>query len=84
MIAADNAEFTLEASNSVMIDLVIAIVLVALTMLLFLSSVRNSVIVSIAIPLSLVSTFIVMYLFGFSLNSDVAAGDNARSGYIGR
>lgn len=68
MIAADNAEFTLEASNSVMIDLVIAIVLVALTMLLFLSSVRNSVIVSIAIPLSLVSTFIVMYLFGFSLN----------------
>lgn len=68
MIAADNAEFTLEASNSVMIDLVIAIVLVALTMLLFLSSVRNSVIVSIAIPLSLVSTFIVMYLLGFSLN----------------
>jgi HAE1 family hydrophobic/amphiphilic exporter-1 len=68
MIAADNAEFTLEASNSVMIDLVIAIVLVALTMLLFLTSVRNSVIVSIAIPLSLVSTFIVMYLLGFSLN----------------
>ncbi|MDR0430231.1 MAG: efflux RND transporter permease subunit [Tannerellaceae bacterium] len=68
MIAADNAEFTLEASNSVMIDLVIAIILVAFTMLLFLSSVRNSVIVSIAIPLSLVSTFIVMYLLGFSLN----------------
>lgn len=68
IIAADNAEFTLEASNSVMIDLVIAIILVALTMLLFLYSVRNSIIVSIAIPLSLVSTFIVMYLFGFSLN----------------
>ncbi|MDR1202404.1 MAG: efflux RND transporter permease subunit, partial [Tannerellaceae bacterium] len=68
MVAADNAEFTLEASNSVMIDLVIAIILVALTMLLFLSSVRNSVIVSIAIPLSLVSTFIVMFLLGFSLN----------------
>jgi HAE1 family hydrophobic/amphiphilic exporter-1 len=68
MIAADNAEFTLEASNSVMIDLVIAIILVAFTMLLFLSSVRNSVIVSIAIPLSLVSTFIVLYLLGFSLN----------------
>ena len=68
MIAADNAEFTLEASNSVMIDLVIAIILVAFTMLLFLCSVRNSFIVSIAIPLSLVSTFIVMYLLGFSLN----------------
>jgi HAE1 family hydrophobic/amphiphilic exporter-1 len=68
MIAADNAEFTMEASNSVMIDLVIAIILMALTMLLFLCSVRNSIFVSIAIPLSLVSTFIVMYLFGFSLN----------------
>lgn len=68
MIAADNAEFTLEASNSVMIDLVIAVILVAFTMLLFLCSVRNSIIVSIAIPLSLVSTFIVMYLLGFSLN----------------
>lgn len=68
IIAADNAEFTLEASNSVMVDLVIAIALVAFTMLLFLYSVRNSIIVSIAIPLSLVSTFIVMYLLGFSLN----------------
>lgn len=68
IIAADNAEFTLEASNSVMVDLVIAVALVAFTMLLFLYSVRNSIIVSIAIPLSLVSTFIVMYLFGFSLN----------------
>lgn len=68
IMAADNAEFTLEASNSVMLDLVIAIALVAFTMLLFLYSVRNSIIVSIAIPLSLVSTFIVMYLLGFSLN----------------
>ena len=68
VIAADNAEFTLEASNAVLIDLAIAILLVAFTMLLFLHSLRNSIIVSIAIPLSLVSTFIVMYLFGFSLN----------------
>jgi len=68
MIAIDNAEFTLEASDSVIMDLVMAIVMVALTMLLFLCSVRNSIIVSIAIPLSLISTFIIMYLLGFSLN----------------
>jgi len=68
MIAVDNAEFTLEASGSVIIDLVMAIVMVAFTMLLFLCSMRNSIIVSIAIPLSLVSTFIIMYLLGFSLN----------------
>ena len=68
VVAADNAEFTLEASNSVMTDLIIAVILVAFTMLLFLHSVRNSIIVSIAIPLSLVATFIAVYLLGFSLN----------------
>lgn len=67
-IAADNAEFTLEASNSVMIDLIAAIILVAVTMLFFLCSVRNSIIVSIAIPLSLIASFTVMYLLGFSFN----------------
>jgi HAE1 family hydrophobic/amphiphilic exporter-1 len=66
--AVNNAEFTQEASQSVMIDLLIAVLLVALTMLLFLHSIRNAVFVSIAIPLSLISTFIVMDLMGFSLN----------------
>ncbi|KAA6338888.1 Multidrug resistance protein MdtC [termite gut metagenome] len=66
--AVNNAEFTEEASQSVMKDLVLAVLLVALTMLLFLHSIRNAVFVSIAIPLSLVSTFIFMYLLGFSLN----------------
>src|SRR3546814_10942673 len=37
-------------------------------MLLFLHSYRNSIIVMIAIPLSLVATFIGMSLFGFTLN----------------
>ncbi|MDR1381145.1 MAG: efflux RND transporter permease subunit [Tannerella sp.] len=64
----DNAEFTQEAADSVVRDLFFAIVLVALTMLLFLHSLRNALFVSIAIPLSLVPTFIFMYLLGFSLN----------------
>ncbi len=37
-------------------------------MLLFLHSLRDSFIVLVAIPASLISTFIVMYLFGYSLN----------------
>ncbi|MDR1673313.1 MAG: efflux RND transporter permease subunit, partial [Bacteroidales bacterium] len=42
--------------------------LVAVAMLLFLHSFRNSLIVLISIPTSLVATFIVMYLMGFTLN----------------
>jgi HAE1 family hydrophobic/amphiphilic exporter-1 len=68
VVAANSSEFTLEASRSVMKDLVIAIVLVALTMLLFLHSLRDALIVIVAIPVSLVSTFTFMYLAGFSLN----------------
>ncbi|QCR22721.1 efflux RND transporter permease subunit [Pontibacter sp. SGAir0037] len=67
-IASDSSDFTLEAADSVMHDLVIAVILVAVVMLLFLHSLRNAVIVMISIPASLVATFIAMYLLGFSLN----------------
>ena len=68
IIADDTSEFTLEAADAVTHDLVIAVVLVAAVMLLFLHSIRDSIIVLVAIPASLLSTFIAMYLFGYSLN----------------
>lgn len=67
-IAQDGSLFTLDAADAVKHDLVIAIFLVAAVMFLFLHSWRNSLIVMVAIPASLVSTFFVMYLLGFSLN----------------
>jgi hydrophobic/amphiphilic exporter-1 (mainly G- bacteria), HAE1 family len=67
-IANDTSEFTLSSANAVMRDLLIAICLVAMVMLVFLHSLRNSFIVIVAIPASLISTFTAMYLFGFSLN----------------
>lgn len=68
MIAQDGSQFTVDAANAVKVDLGLAIMMVALVMLLFLHSIRNSVIVMIAIPASMVSSFIAMYLLGFSLN----------------
>jgi len=67
-IAMDGSEFTSDSANAVKEDLAIAVVLVALVMLLFLHSIRNSIIVMIAIPASLISTFIGMYVMGFTLN----------------
>jgi HAE1 family hydrophobic/amphiphilic exporter-1 len=67
-IAQDVSQFTLQAANAVNEDLLIAIILVAVVMLVFLHSIRNSIIVMIAIPSSLISTFIAMYAFDFSLN----------------
>lgn len=67
-IAQDGSVFTLDAADAVKKDLMLAIILVALVMLVFLHSFRNSVIVMVAIPCSMLATFIFMYIFGLSLN----------------
>lgn len=67
-IAQDNTEFTVDAVNGVKLDLGLAVILVALVMLLFLHSIRDSFIVFLAIPASLISTLIVMYGLGFTFN----------------
>ena len=67
-ISQDASTFTLQAANDVLFDLGLAIVLVAIIMLLFLHSFRNAVIVMIAVPASIVATFTVMYMAGFTLN----------------
>lgn len=67
-LAQDGSEFTLAAAEAVNHDLAMAIGLVALVMFVFLHSLRSSLIVMVAIPASLLSTFIFMNLLGFSLN----------------
>ncbi|MBP6671991.1 MAG: efflux RND transporter permease subunit, partial [Bacteroidetes bacterium] len=56
-IAQDGSIFTLDAANAVKEDLVLAVFMVAIVMLLFLHSFRNSLIVLVAIPSSLIATF---------------------------
>jgi len=53
----------------VQIELVLAVVLVVLVIFAFLHSVRATIIASLAVPISLVGTFGVMYLLGYSLNN---------------
>jgi len=67
-IAQDGSLFTIDAANAVKQDLTVAIFLVAVVMLMFLHSIRNSVIVLVAIPTSLISTFIAIWALGFTLN----------------
>ncbi len=61
---------TIRASvRDVQFELMLAVALVVLVMFLFLRSTAATVIPSVAVPLSLVGTFGVMYLLGFSLNN---------------
>ncbi|MDP3668048.1 MAG: efflux RND transporter permease subunit, partial [Sediminibacterium sp.] len=68
IIADDSTDKTIAAVNSVVFDLILAVILVSLVMLLFLRSFRNSLIVIVAIPTSLVTAFAVMWLLGYTLN----------------
>ena len=67
-VAQDSSLFTLESARSVTNDLFLAIALVALVMLAFLHSLRGSMIVMVAIPLSIVTTFVGVYALGMTLN----------------
>ena len=61
---------TIRASvEDVQFELMLTIALVVMVIFLFLRSVRATVIPSVAVPLSIVGTFGVMYLLGFSLNN---------------
>jgi multidrug efflux pump len=61
---------TIRASVSdVEFELVLAVALVVLVIYLFLRNLRATIIPSLSVPVSLVGTFAVMYLLGFSLNN---------------
>ncbi|MBK6933130.1 MAG: efflux RND transporter permease subunit [Saprospirales bacterium] len=67
-VVANSSTFTKQATDAVVHDLFIAVLLVALVMLMFLHSLRNAAIVLVSIPTSIVSTFVMMNIMGYSLN----------------
>ena len=74
---------TIRASVSdVEFELTLAVALVVLVMFLFLRSIRATIIPSLSVPLSLVGTFGVMYLLGFSLNNLSLMALTIASGFV--
>jgi multidrug efflux pump len=70
LVEVMNRATTIESSvHDVEITLVISIVLVILVVFLFLRNVRATLIPSVAVPLSLVGTFGVMYLCNYSIDN---------------
>ncbi|MDB5748647.1 MAG: multidrug transporter subunit MdtC [Massilia sp.] len=55
--------------HHVQLELLLAVVLVVLVIFAFLHSVRATIIASLAVPISLIGTFGIMYLLGYSLNN---------------
>lgn len=68
VIARDTSRFIEQAIGDVLFDLFIAVLLVVAVTFLFLLSWRATIIVLLAIPTSIVATFMVFALFDFTIN----------------
>ncbi|MBK8073751.1 MAG: efflux RND transporter permease subunit [Ramlibacter sp.] len=68
-IANDNSVFIDRSIKAVFQTIIEAVVLVALVIFIFLRTLRASIIPLITIPISLIGTFALMALFGFTVNT---------------
>ncbi|MDA8138180.1 MAG: efflux RND transporter permease subunit [Desulfobacteraceae bacterium] len=68
-ILYDRSESIRESINDLQLTLLISIALVILVIFLFLRKLSATIIPSLAIPLSLIGTFAVMHLMGYSLDN---------------
>src|SRR6185369_14019740 len=68
-ILYDRSNSIRDSVNDVQFSLLLAVALVVLVIFLFLRNVRATIIPTLALPTSIVGTFAVMYLLGFSLDN---------------
>lgn len=67
-VVSDVSRFTRNSLSGVQRSLFEAVFLTGLVLLVFLHTLRSTIIVLFAIPTSLISTFLAMYFLGFTLN----------------
>lgn len=82
VVLTDRTQTIRASVKDVQHELLIAIVLVVLVTFLFLRRVSATIIPSIAVPLSLIGTFGVMYLAGFSINNLTLMALTIATGFV--
>ena len=81
-VAFDTTEFVRESIREVVITLLIAIALVVLVIFLFLQDWRTTLIPALTIPVSLIGTFFLMNVLGFSINQLTLFGLTLATGLV--
>jgi multidrug efflux pump len=83
VVVLTDRTITIRASvKAVQIELLLSVALVVMVIFLFLRNVPATIIPSIAVPLSLIGTFGVMYLLGFSLNNLTLMALTIAAGFV--
>jgi len=73
-ITSDTSKYIENSIKSVRDAAILGSILAVLVLLLFLRNFRSSIIVSVAIPISVIGTFALMYFYGFTLNTVTFGG----------
>ncbi len=73
-VVKDQSRFIVQSIEEMNFHLVVAAILVAFTILIFIQDWRTTIIASLAIPASIVTTFAFMYWFGYTLNNMTMLG----------
>ena len=68
LVVDDNSDFIKDSVNDTMSNVLLGILFTGLVLLFFLHDIRSTIIVAIAMPTSIVSTFLVLQWVGFSIN----------------
>ena len=82
ILLTDRTTTVRESVNDVQFELFLAIALVVMVIFLFLRNLSATIIPSIAVPLSLVGTFGLMYLFCFSINNLTLMALTISTGFV--
>src|SRR5690606_33160401 len=82
MVLTDRTQTIRAAVKHVQFELMLAVCLVVLVTFLFLRRLSATIIPSIAVPLSLIGTFAVMYLAGFSINNLTLMALTVAAGFV--
>lgn len=81
-VLSDRTETIRASVEDVQFELLLAIVLVVAVIFLFLRNVPATIIPAVAVPLSLIGTFGVMYLAGFSINNLTLMALTIATGFV--
>ena len=81
-VLSDRTVTIRSAIEDVKFELMLSIVLVVLVIFVFLRNIRATFIPAMAVPLSLIGTFGVMYLFGFSINNLTLMALTIATGFV--
>jgi multidrug efflux pump len=81
-ILTDRTETIRASVKDVEFELVLTIGLVVMVIFLFLRNLRATIIPTVAVPLSIVGTFAVMYLLGYSLNNLTLMALTISTGFV--